>query len=174
MIPLNTCHKQYTQDLDKALPPKVTIEKGEQTLSRFGKDLLLSVNRIDTGRLNIPVYISYCGSKAQKVMQTRKQMGKGASEEQARASALMELIERYSFFSFWNKIGISDFYSWSAAKKAFGGDLLSIETILQAVEETLNLSEAEQIMDLIYWRFCPGYNVHEQETTYIPIDLFKK
>jgi len=174
MIPLNTCHKQYTQDLDKALPPKVTIEKGEQTLSRFGKDLLLSVNRIDTGRLNIPVYISYCGSKAQKVMQTRKQMGKGASEEQARASALMELIERYSFFSFFEGAGLACSLSWSAAEKKLGHDLMSIETVLQAFEESIDLAKARQIMDLITWRFCPGFNISKQEKTYLPLDLFKK
>ena len=36
-------------------------------------------------------------------MPTRKQMGKGSSAEQAEASALMELMERFAFFSFWEE-----------------------------------------------------------------------
>jgi ribosomal protein S12 methylthiotransferase accessory factor YcaO len=49
-----------------------------------------------------PVYFSVCTQEAEEVIGTKKQMGKGASEVQAQASACMELAERYSFFSFMN------------------------------------------------------------------------
>ncbi len=174
MIPLNPCPKRYTQDLDKALPPQETVDKIGQILSRFGKEILLSVERIDTGRLDIPVYISYCGSRARELMQTRKQMGKGASEEQAKASALMELIERYSFFSFFDRTDPAWSMSWTTAEKKIGQELLSIEAILQAFEESLEPAKARQIMDLINWKFCPGYDLFKQQKIALPLDLFKK
>ena len=57
--------------------------------------MLAETRRIDTGRLGIPVYLSVCGEAARAVMPTRKQMGKGASPEQAEASALMELARAF-------------------------------------------------------------------------------
>ena len=56
--------------------------------------------RIDSGRLDIPVYLSLLGVDARRVVPTHKQMGKGATPVQAEASALMELVERFSFFSY--------------------------------------------------------------------------
>ena len=67
------------------------------------KGVLAMTDRVDTGRLGIPVFVSQCGPGARKIMPTRKQMGKGASPEQAEASALMELVERFSYFSFWGE-----------------------------------------------------------------------
>ena len=57
--------------------------------------------RIDSGRLDIPVYLSLLGVDARRVVPTHKQMGKGATPVQAEASALMELVERFSFFSLY-------------------------------------------------------------------------
>ena len=56
--------------------------------------------RIDSGRLDIPVYLSILGVDARRVVPTHKQMGKGATPVQAEASALMELVERFSFFTY--------------------------------------------------------------------------
>ena len=56
--------------------------------------------RIDSGRLDIPVYLSLLGVDARRVVPTHKQMGKGATPVQAEASALMELVERFSFFTY--------------------------------------------------------------------------
>ena len=41
-----------------------------------------------------------CGHDAKAVTGTNKQMGKGATPQQSEASAVMELAERFSFFSF--------------------------------------------------------------------------
>ena len=100
MITLQACPKQYTQDLDKALSPQETAKRVQEKLAASGLDVLATVRRVDVGRLGIPVYLSVCGNDARRIMPTRKQMGKGSSAEQARASAMMELMERYAFLAF--------------------------------------------------------------------------
>jgi ribosomal protein S12 methylthiotransferase accessory factor len=100
VIQLQNAFKSYTQELDKLFYPRETIQRARERLKKTGTDILLKTLRIDTGRLGIPVYISLCGSGAARMIGTKKQMGKGCSPEQAEASALMELVERYSFFRF--------------------------------------------------------------------------
>jgi ribosomal protein S12 methylthiotransferase accessory factor len=99
-IQLKDSFKTYSRELDKLVSPQVTIQRVQERLTKTGKDILLRTLRIDTGRLGIPVYISLCGPGAVRMIGTKKQMGKGCSPEQAEASALMELVERYSFFRF--------------------------------------------------------------------------
>ena len=100
IICLQTCRKKYTYDQDKACSPKETVERFVRNLKKAGLDILKEVRRIDNGRLDIPVYFSVCGKDALDIIGTKKQMGKGSTPEQSRASACMELAERYSFFSF--------------------------------------------------------------------------
>ncbi|PIE57575.1 MAG: hypothetical protein CSA33_07600 [Desulfobulbus propionicus] len=100
IIQLQSCPKNYTHDQDKACTPAETVQKLQQRLRETGLDILKEVRRIDTGRLGIPVYFSVCGADAQAVIGSKNQMGKGSTPEQAKASACMELAERYSFFSF--------------------------------------------------------------------------
>jgi hypothetical protein len=97
---LEDAYKQFTLDQDKVLPPEDTVTRFRDTLQRMRLDILKDTVRIDNGRLGIPVYISRCGRDAAGIIGTRKQMGKGATPQQAEASAVMELAERFSFFSF--------------------------------------------------------------------------
>ncbi len=97
---LKDVFKGYTYDLDKLLPPEATIARVKNRLAGLDLKILKKTKRIDSGRLDIPVYLSLLDVDAMKVMPTRKQMGKGATPPQAEASALMELVERFSFFSY--------------------------------------------------------------------------
>jgi ribosomal protein S12 methylthiotransferase accessory factor len=99
-LTLADAYKGYTYDLDKLLSPAETIARVKDRLAQVKLDILQETQRIDSGRLDIPVYISLLGLDAQRVVPTKKQMGKGATPAQAEASALMELVERFSFFSY--------------------------------------------------------------------------
>ena len=99
-IQLQKAFKNYTHDLDKVVSPEETIKIVRESLRKTHTDILTKTLRIDTGRLGIPVYLSLCGADAVRTIGTKKQMGKGCTPEQAEASALMELVERYSFFRF--------------------------------------------------------------------------
>ncbi len=99
-IDLKPAPKAYSVEQDKARHPAETVAWVRKRFAGLGQNVLKETKRIDTGRLDIPVYLSLCGHQASALTSTAKQMGKGASPVQAEASALMELAERFSFFSF--------------------------------------------------------------------------
>ena len=96
---LQDVFKSYTYDQDKVLSPEETVAHVRERFASVDLDILDKTMRIDSGRLDIPVYISLCGTDAVPLTSTKKQMGKGNTVIQAEASALMELAERFSFFS---------------------------------------------------------------------------
>lgn len=99
-LKLNDAFKTFTLDQDKILSPEETVNRFREKLAGVQMDVLKETQRIDNGRLGIPIYLSRCGADAQRIIGTKKQMGKGATSQQAEASAVMELAERFSFFSF--------------------------------------------------------------------------
>jgi len=99
-IILNNAFKRFTLDQDKIFSPEETVRRFKEKLKKVDLDILEYTVRIDNGRLGIPVYFSGCGKDAMNTIGTKKQMGKGATPQQSEASAVMELAERYSFFSF--------------------------------------------------------------------------
>jgi len=99
-LKLTDACKGYTYDQDKLLSPEETVRQVRERLAALDLAILAETMRIDSGRLDIPVYISLLGADARRVVPTQKQMGKGATPVQAEASALMELVERFSFFSY--------------------------------------------------------------------------
>jgi len=99
-IILNNAFKRFTLDQDKIFSPEETVRRFKEKLKKVDLDILEYTVRIDNGRLGIPVYFSSCGKDAMNTIGTKKQMGKGATPQQSEASAVMELAERYSFFSF--------------------------------------------------------------------------
>ena len=101
-IILKDAFKTFTLDQDKIKSPKETVLQFKEKLKKIDLDILSHTRRIDNGRLDIPVYFSVCGKDASALTGTKKQMGKGATPEQAEASAVIELAERFSFFSFYN------------------------------------------------------------------------
>jgi ribosomal protein S12 methylthiotransferase accessory factor len=165
--------KGYTTDQDKTIPPAETVSRAKAAFARLGAGVLAETKRIDTGRLGIPVYLSICGEAARAVMPTRKQMGKGASPEQAEASALMELAERYSFFSFWRDEKSFFPATWSEAEAHFGDALIPLGVILQSVGETLSDADARRILDLVPWRFATVRDLASGRELAVPLDWFK-
>lgn len=174
MIRLTDCFKAYTEDQDKAASPAETVARVRGLLEARCRGVLEETRRVDTGRLGIPVFLSVCGAAARDVMPTRKQMGKGASPEQAEASALMELVERFSYFSFWADPEHFQSLRWSEAKRRFGAGLMDISRILQSVGEDMPQEQAETVMDLVRWRFHPALDVSSGNEVAVPLDWFKK
>ncbi|MDR2055134.1 MAG: YcaO-like family protein [Desulfovibrio sp.] len=173
LIRLSPCRKGYTRDLDKVVTPARTISRVQERLAAVNLNILAETRRIDVGRLGIPVYLSVCGADARNVMPTRKQMGKGSSPEQAQASALMELMERYAFFSFWNERPHMERLTWSAAVSRFSEDMLPISAMLRSVDDTLDPELAHRVLDLAPWFFYPATHLQSGRITWLPLDWFK-
>ncbi len=101
---LKTCKKEKGLFYDKVYAPEDTINWAKGRFSSMDVPILEEVVRIDKGRLGIPVYISKYTKEAMQITHNLKQMGKGATPEQAEASAIMELSERFSLFYFKDMI----------------------------------------------------------------------
>jgi ribosomal protein S12 methylthiotransferase accessory factor len=174
VIELKHCPKSFTTDQDKACTPVETVSRVKAALAAQCDGVLARTDRVDTGRLGIPVFVSECGPEARAVMPTRKQMGKGASPEQAEASALMELVERFSYFSFWAAPDNFTERTWSEARAEWPGEVMDIGQVIRSVNEDIDPDKAVRILDLVRWKFHPALNVRTGKTEYVPLDWFKK
>lgn len=172
-IVLNSCPKGYSQDLDKAISPEETTAKVGKLVEDSGLDIVAGIRRVDTGRLGIPVYLGVCGDDAREIMPTRKQMGKGSSIAQAKASALMEVMERYAFFSFWERKPHFIQATWSKAKKLFGDALIPVEEILISVHDSMPAEQAEELLELVEWQFYPATHLASGKIVWLPLDWFR-
>ncbi len=166
------CFKHYTYDQDKVCTPEETITKLKQKLAEVKLDILNGVQRVDSGRLDIPVYFSICGREAFEVIRNKKQLGKGCTPAQSQASACMELIERFSFFRF--KQNPANFIRATYAElKAEELPLLSLKYLLQSVhdESTSEETLAELIADIpIQWAWAT--NLNRGEMVLVPFSWF--
>lgn len=172
-IRLKSCPKGYTRDLDKAIDPQETFQRVSGILAASGRDIFAGTMRADAGRLGIPVYLSRCGAAAREIMPVRKQMGKGASEAQAKASALMELVERYSFFSFFARRPGFVRTRWEEAQGLFGSELMDVEEICLSVGDPAEPALAAKILSLREWDFYPATRLHDGKTVWLPLDWFR-
>jgi len=166
---LQDAFKTFTLDQDKVLAPEETVRRFRERLKQVDLDILAATERIDTGRLGIPVYFSRCGKDAAAVIGTKKQMGKGATPAQAEASAVMELAERFSFFSF---CGQERHFIHDAGRnlpdKTLGFDLIARSVHDDSADATV----AREIFESLPMRWAWGYSLTRQEAVLIPFDWF--
>lgn len=167
-IRLKDVFKKYSYDQDKVRDPAETVEWVKEKFRASGRKILLKTLRIDTGRLGIPVYISLCGPDATRLTGTRKQMGKGATPEQSQASALMELAERFSFFSYFRERSLPVF-PWRDAQP----HCLSVEHLLMAIhDDVTSPEEAESFIRDVPLRWAPAANLTKGIDVWVPFDWF--
>ncbi len=168
-ITLNDAYKKFTLDQDKIMPPEETVNRFKAKLKKIDLDILKNTIRIDNGRLNIPIYFSTCGKDARAVIGTKKQMGKGGTPQQAEASAVMELAERFSFFSFASNPD-NFFIDKYANVKA---DAVAFEMIAKSVhDESDDLPISRKIFESLPLKWTRSYNLTREKETLIPFDWF--
>ena len=171
-VQLQDCFKTYTTDQDKAITPEETIARFKKKLEDLNLDILKEVKRIDNGRLGIPVYFSVCGEDARAMTGTKKQMGKGASPVQARASACMELAERFSFFTFKNNP--DNFLSGDYQEmREQGYSVLPLKYLLQSVHDlTHDETFLEEILQGIPMQWAWAKNLTDDTEVLLPFSWF--
>lgn len=168
-VELQNAFKKYTLDQDKVISPKETVERFKKRLKEVNLDILKDTVRIDNGRLDIPVFFSLCGKDAESVTGTKKQMGKGGSVEQAEASAVMELAERFSFFSFYSNVNNFTINTYDNVRE----DAISFDMIANSVhDQTPELSEARKLFGTLPLKWTWAYNLTREKPVLIPFDWF--
>jgi ribosomal protein S12 methylthiotransferase accessory factor len=168
-IKLQDAYKGTTRDQDKTLPPAETVRRLKAKLAGIDLDILERTVRIDKGRLDIPVFFSYCGPDAAALTGTRKQMGKGATAEQAEASAVMELAERFSLFSF--TANPRNFIT--ARYPEVKDKALPFEAIARSVhDESEDLDAARRAFEGLALQWTKATNLSTQTETLVPFSWF--
>lgn len=167
-LTLADAYKGYTYDLDKLCPPAETISRVKARLAQVRLDLLQQTLRIDSGRLDIPVYISLLGVDAQRVVPTKKQMGKGATPVQAEASALMELVERFSFFSYLAEGPLTFCRARELAEPVLDFSYLARSLF----DDSPEVRTAAQLYQSWPLYFVPATNLSRNEAVMLPIHWF--
>jgi ribosomal protein S12 methylthiotransferase accessory factor len=166
---LNDAFKRFTLDQDKILPPEETVRRFKEKLKKVDLDILEETIRIDNGRLDIPIYFSSCGRDALAVIGTKKQMGKGATPLQAEASAVMELAERFSFFSFCknpDNFFVDTYHNLQNRAIPF-------EMIAQSVhDDSEDLDASKKIFENIPLKWTKAFNLTLDQEVLIPFNWF--
>lgn len=168
-IILQDAYKKFTLDQDKIFTPEETVKRFREKIEKLNMDILEQTIRIDNGRLDIPVFFSICGKDARQMTGTNKQMGKGATPAQAEASAVMELAERFSFFSFCNNPDhfITDTYQ-NMKDRA-----LPFELIAKSVHDDSDDYQASRaVFQNLPLKWTRGYNLTRQEEVFVPFTWF--
>ena len=161
--------KGYTYDQDKIMSPQETVARFKEKTARLNLDILSQTRRIDNGRLDIPIFFSECGADAKNVIGTKKQMGKGGTPEQSEASAVMELAERFSFFSFVQK---EDNFFYSTPKE-LGEKALSYEQVIKSVHDNKeDALKVKPVFDELPLKWTRGYDLAKKEEVLIPFNWF--
>lgn len=166
---LKDAFKRFTLDLDKVLTPDETVRRFKEKLKGVNLDILESTMRIDNDRLGIPVYFSICGKDAFEIIGTKKQMGKGGTPEQSEASAVMELAERFSFFSFSRNpknFFVEEYRNLKNHAVPFEAIALSVH------DSSDDLDKAQEVFSRLPLKWTWGYNLTRQEEVLIPFDWF--
>jgi ribosomal protein S12 methylthiotransferase accessory factor len=171
-LTLKNCFKKFTTDQDKAISPDMTVHRFFEKLATLDLKILSEVKRIDNGRLDIPVYFSVCGDDAAELTGTKKQMGKGASSMQAKASACMELAERFSFFSFKNDPKNFLVGDYSSLRQK-GYPVIAGSYLLQSVHDDKTSEDIlERLLSGIPMQWTWATNMTRGEDVLIPFSWF--
>ncbi|MGD9277736.1 MAG: YcaO-like family protein, partial [Desulfobacterales bacterium] len=168
-IILNDAFKRFTLDQDKIFSPGETVRRFKEKLKKVKLDILEYTVRIDNGRLGIPVYFSSCGKDAVKIIGTKKQMGKGATPRQSEASAIMELAERYSFFSFYKNPENFFIQKYRDIKEK----AISFEMIARSVhDDSDDLEISRKIFEELPLKWTHAFNLTRNQEVAIPFNWF--
>ncbi|MDX1708653.1 MAG: YcaO-like family protein, partial [Desulfobacterales bacterium] len=168
-VELKDAYKGFTFDQDKIMSPEDTVRRFKDKLKKINLNILKRTIRIDNGRLDIPIYFSLCGQDAYQIIGTKKQMGKGGTPSQSEASAVMELAERFSFFSFVKDPDNFFVEKYGRIKER----VIPFEMIAKSVhDESDDLQVTQKIFENLSLKWTWAYNLSRKEQTLVPFDWF--
>ena len=165
-IQISACPKKHHQGLDKAIPPAETVENLKKLLKRIDLDLVKDIIRIDSGRLDIPVYVCEAGPDCNTA--TPRSMGKGPTPDQSAASALMELVERFSHANFPTK----DKKLWGTIHET-NANRLAFESLFWLPDRASQIQvDCQAEFKSLPFSWVPAYSLVGQKDVMLPYEWF--
>ncbi len=158
--------KQHTRGLDKTIAPTETVRNVKRMLEGIQLQIVRDTIRIDSGRLNIPVYVCRAGKDSN--IPTPKTMGKGPTPEQSEASALMEMVERFSHANFPRpETHLRGIFEDVKA------ETIPFEHFFRVPNRNARVSdENKEMFSSLPFSWVPAYNLVHQRDFLIPYEWF--
>lgn len=91
------CFKAFTTDQDKAIQPEDTLQYFYQQVKSLDIEFLNEVKRIDTGRLDIPVFLVFVERMSLNLLEQRNKWGKGLHLFRQRPQPVWNLPKGFHF-----------------------------------------------------------------------------
>ncbi len=168
-LTLQDAPKKFSHDQEKIITPQETVKRFKDLLKSTGLQILDKIERVDKHRLDIPVYFSVCGPEARAAIGNYKQMGKGATPAQAQASAVMELGERFSLFSFYGNR--TNFIN--APLSELKQPAMDFDSIARSVaDDSADLPVARRFFYELPLQWTWAHNLTRGETVLVPFNWF--
>jgi ribosomal protein S12 methylthiotransferase accessory factor len=148
---LKSCIKGYKRDTHRAVPPEETFTRIEPKMPTVGVTRVAEITGLD--RMGIPVFSTIRPTAEGGAVSVYN--GKGVTKEEARVSAMMEAIERYSAEVRDRELLVDSYSRFSEKENVLNPKELILPDYLKGVEEIC-----------IPW--IEGYDLIEEETIFIP------
>ncbi len=163
---LRSSFKKYTYGQEKACFPEETLSLALTRWQNLGLPLpeVLSLEGYD--KLGFPVYTCFFNSKLPFPMESA--FGKGVTPEQAKASALMELVERFSCFSFLRRFDQCLILTYTKVKD----QALPLDYLLSPFVSVYRDSETLSALEEVPLVWTKAFELIEAEETLFPLPWF--
>ncbi|MFZ2071980.1 MAG: YcaO-related McrA-glycine thioamidation protein [Halobacteriota archaeon] len=148
---LKSCRKGYKEGTHRVVSPADTLARIEPKLPVAGIERLTDITGLD--RIGLPVFT--CMRSAVEGGAVSVYKGKGTTAEEARVSAMMEAVERYSAEVKDRELLVASYSGLISAENALNPEELILPPYVKNVEEIS-----------IPW--VRGYDLIEAEEIYVP------
>ncbi len=148
---LRSCIKGYKKGTHRAVPPEETLARIEPKLPAAGVTRVADITGLD--RLGIPVFSSIRPAAERGAVSVYN--GKGTTAEEAKVSAMMEAVERYSAEVHGMKLLMDSYSRLSDKENALNPEDLILPNYVKDVEDIR-----------IPW--VEGYDLVRGEAIYVP------
>jgi len=166
---LNSCLKAYTYGQDKACVPEETIEKALASLTQSKATIFSEIVCLDKmDRIGIPAYTCKINQEVAKVLKFEETYGKGITPEQAKASALMELVERYSGFMYLKNTN----HFIIAPYKEIKEKAIPLDSLLHPIPFYYRDNKILEILESIPLAWVKAYSFKQDKEVLFPLPWF--
>ncbi|CAD7779087.1 YcaO cyclodehydratase, ATP-ad Mg2+-binding [Candidatus Methanoperedenaceae archaeon GB37] len=166
---LNSCLKTYTYGQDKACVPEETIEKALASLTQSKATIFSEIVCLDKmDRIGIPAYTCKINQDVAKALKFEETYGKGITPEQAKASALMELIERYSGFMYLKNTN----HFIIAPYKEIKEKAIPLDSLLHPIPFYYRDNKILEILESIPLAWVKAYSFKQDKEVLFPLPWF--
>jgi ribosomal protein S12 methylthiotransferase accessory factor len=162
---IKDCIKGYKQGISKVISPEQTCKVVLRKIQNVSPRILKGYFEVQRPS-KIPQYRVIGTDYFQQIVQTEGTNGKGHFKEQALASGLMELVERYSCYKYRRNRNVFKISSF----KDFKNNLFQLEDLYSNLTDKSCVKMLKDVLKTDKIRWSEGYSLNGRKV-YLPIEI---